>query len=154
MPMSGLGYCGLGRGLSGLHWVWFNGRGPHLELRRETQCSSLFLTSIAVSLQSWNKRVRPRLVLRHVTPLASQHVHGVTGHLSNYIWNLRVLPDDVTGVSMPLHVVTSSTGLHSKRCLCIGFLSRADREIRVFQNVALPTMLHLVFLREIGLILR
>ena len=25
-------YCGVGRGLSGLPWVWFNVRGPHLEL--------------------------------------------------------------------------------------------------------------------------
>ena len=57
-------------------------------------------------------------------------------------------------MSVPLPVVTSSTGLHSKRCLCIRFLSRADQEIRVFQNVALPMMLHLVFLRVTGLILR
>ena len=30
MPMRSQGYCGDGRGLSGLHWVCFNGRGPHL----------------------------------------------------------------------------------------------------------------------------
>ena len=23
-------YCGVGRGLSGFHWVWCNERGPHL----------------------------------------------------------------------------------------------------------------------------
>ena len=55
---------------------------------------------------------------------------------------------------MPLRVVTSSTGLHSKRCPGIGFLSRADREIRVFRKVARPTKLSLEFPRETGLILR
>ena len=59
-----------------------------------------------------------------------------------------------TGVSVPLSVVTSSTGLHSKRCPGIGFLSRADQEIGVFRNVAPPTRLCLEFLRETGLILR
>ena len=78
-------YCGVGRGLSDLHWVWCNERGPHLELRWEPQCSSRFLTSITGSLQSWNRRVRPRIVFRNGTPLASQVVHGVTGHLSSCI---------------------------------------------------------------------
>ena len=59
-----------------------------------------------------------------------------------------------TGVSGPLRVVTSSTGLHTKRCPGIGFLSRADQEIGVFRNVAPPTRLCLEFLRETGLILR
>ena len=36
--------------------------------------------------------------------------------LSSCIWNLRVFPDDPTGVSLPLRVVTSSSGLHLKRC--------------------------------------
>ena len=38
------------------------------------------------------------------------------------------------GVSAPC-VVTSSTGLHSKRFLGIGFLSRVHGEIGVFRNV-------------------
>ena len=50
MPMRSQGYCGDGRGLSGLHWVCFNGRGPHLGLRQEPQVSSPFLTQIARSL--------------------------------------------------------------------------------------------------------
>ena len=29
MPMRSQGYYGDGSGLSGLHWVWRNGRGPH-----------------------------------------------------------------------------------------------------------------------------
>ena len=71
VPMRRQGYCGVERGLSGLHWVWCNGRGPHLELRREPQCSSSFLTLITGSLQSWKRRVRRHLVLRNGTPLAS-----------------------------------------------------------------------------------
>ena len=27
VPLRSQGYCGVGRGLSGLHWVWCNGRG-------------------------------------------------------------------------------------------------------------------------------
>ena len=74
VPMRTQGCCGVGMGLSGLHWVWCNGRGPHLELRRESQGSSPFLTSIAGSLQSWNRRIRPRPVLRNGTQLSSRVV--------------------------------------------------------------------------------
>ena len=49
-------------GPSGLRWVWRNGRGPHLEGRQEPQASSPFRTPTAGSLQSWDRRVRPRLV--------------------------------------------------------------------------------------------
>ena len=54
MPLRTQGYCGVGSGLSGLHWVWCNRRGPHLEWRQEPQGSSPFLTLIAGSLQSIN----------------------------------------------------------------------------------------------------
>ena len=43
-----------------------------------------------------------------------------------------------TRVSVPLCVVPSSTGLPSKRCPGIGFLSRAYREIIVFWHVVPP----------------
>ena len=59
-------------------------------------------------------------MFRNGTPLASQVVHGVTGHLSSCILNLRLFPDDATRVSVPPRVVTSSSGLHSKRCPGIG----------------------------------
>ena len=59
-----------------------------------------------------------------------------------------------TGESVPLRVVPSSTGFLSKRCPGIGFFSRADHEIRVFQHVAPPTRLRLELPRETGLILR
>ena len=91
------GYCGFGTGLSGLHWVWCNGRRPYLELRQEPQGSSPFLTLIAGSLQSWDRRVRPRLVWRNGTLLSSRVVHGVTGHLLSCMWNMRVFPDDAKG---------------------------------------------------------
>ena len=63
-------------------------------------------------------------------------------------------PGGCTGVSVPLHVVNSSTGLPSKRCVGIGFFPRADREIGVFRHVAPPTRLCLQFPRETGRILR
>ena len=55
---------------------------------------------------------------------------------------------------MPLRVVPSSTGLPSKRCQGIGFLSKVDREIGVFRNVAPTTRLRLEFPHQTGLILR
>ena len=97
VPLRSQGYCGVGRGLSGLHWVWCNCRWPHLELRQDPQGSSPFLTLIAGSLQSWNRRVRPRLVLRNGTPLSSRVVHAVTGHLSSCICNLWVFLDNALG---------------------------------------------------------
>ena len=59
-----------------------------------------------------------------------------------------------TGLSVPLRVVPSPTGLPSKRCPGIGFLSRADWEIGVVRHVAPPTRLRLELPRENGLILR
>ena len=101
VPLRNQGYCGVGRGLSGLHWVWSNGRGPRLQLRQEPQGSSQFQSPIAGSLQSWDRRGSPRLVLRTGTPLAARVVHGVTGHLSSCIWNLRVLRTMHGDVSAP-----------------------------------------------------
>ena len=51
VPIRSQGYCAVGRGLSRLHWVWCNGRGPLLQLRREPQGSSPFMTLITGSLQ-------------------------------------------------------------------------------------------------------
>ena len=59
-----------------------------------------------------------------------------------------------TGVSVPLRVVPSSTGLPSKGCPGIGFLSTAGRAIGVFRHVAPPTRLRLELPRETGIILR
>ena len=101
VPLRSQGYPGVGRALSGLHWVWCNRREPHLEWRQEPQGSSPFLTLIAGSLQSWDRRVRPRLVRKNGPPLASRVIHGVTGNLSNCVWNLRVFPDDARGFSAP-----------------------------------------------------
>ena len=47
VPMGNQEYCGVGMGLSGLHWVRCNGRGPHFELRWEPQGSSLVLTWVS-----------------------------------------------------------------------------------------------------------
>ena len=50
----------------------------------------------------WNMRVRPRIVLRNGTQLASGVLHRVTGHLSSCIWNLHLFQDNAMGVSFPL----------------------------------------------------
>ena len=101
VPLRSQGYCGVGRGLSGLHWVWHNGRGPHLELRQEPQGSSTFLTPITRSLQSWDRRVTPSLVWRNGTPHASLVLQGMTGYLSICVWNLRDFPYYAWGCQYP-----------------------------------------------------
>ena len=101
VPLRSQGYCNVGKGLLGHNWVFCNGRRPHLEWRQEPQFSFPFLTPITGSLQSWVRRVRPRLVWINVSPLASRVVHGVTGHLSSCMWNLRFYPDDAWVFSTP-----------------------------------------------------
>ena len=54
--------------------------------------------------QTGDRRVRPRLGLRHGTPLASRGVPGERGHLSSCIWNLGFFSGRGTGESMPLRV--------------------------------------------------
>ena len=101
MPLRTQGYCGVGRGLSGLHWVWCNGRGPHLEWTQEPQASSPFLTRIPWSLQSRDKRVTPSLLLRNGPSFAFRVVYRVTVHLSKCLWDLRVFLDDARGCQCP-----------------------------------------------------
>ncbi|VDM16675.1 unnamed protein product [Wuchereria bancrofti] len=112
----------------------------------------LVQTPIAGSLQTGDRRVRPRLGLRHGTPLASRDVPGERGRLSSCIWNLGFFPNDARK-NCPF-VLTSFTGWSSERCPGIGFLSRGDREIGVLRNVEPPTRPRLECLRETGLILR
>ena len=41
---------GGGRGLSGLHWAWCIGRGPHLQLRQEPQGTSDFRRGLTLEM--------------------------------------------------------------------------------------------------------
>ena len=79
VPMGSQGYCGVGRGLSGLHWGQCNGRGPHLELRQEPQASSPVLTWVSGCVCSFKQEVTSRLVWRHGTLLSSRVVKGISG---------------------------------------------------------------------------
>ena len=87
-------------------------------------------------------------------PLGSAAGYGSSFPLNRQMTtDLRAFPTMQEGVR-PLRFVPSSTGLPSKRCPSIGFLSRADTEIGVFRRVAPTTRLRLEFPRETGLILR
>ena len=77
VPMGSQVYCGVWRGLLGLHWVWCNGRGPHLEFRREPQCSSPALMWVSRCVCYFKQEVSYRLVWRHGTLLSSLVVKGV-----------------------------------------------------------------------------
>src|SRR5574337_238855 len=87
---------------------------------------------MAGSLQTGDSRVRPRLGLRHGTPLASRDVPGERGRLSSCIWNLGFFANDARK-NCPF-VLTSFTGWSSERCPGVGFLSRGDREIGISGN--------------------
>src|SRR5574337_222119 len=93
---------------------------------------------MAGSLQTGDRRVRPRLGSRHGTPLASRGVPGERGLLSSCIWNLGFFPNDARASHCPF-VLTSFTGWSSERCPGIGFFSRGDRVIGVLRNVEAPT---------------
>ena len=112
VPLRSQGHCGFGRGLSLLNWVWCNRRGPHLEWRQEPQGSSPFLTRVAEYLPSMDKRVMPRLLWRNGSPLSLRVVHGVTGLLLSFVWNLWVFPDDAEGCQCPFVLC-----LHPQGCL-------------------------------------
>ena len=79
VPMGNQEYCGVGRGLSGLHWVWSNGRGPHPELKREPQGSSPVLTWVSGCVCRFKQGVRSRHVWRHGTLLSPRVVKGFSG---------------------------------------------------------------------------
>ena len=80
-------------------------------------------------------------------------MNEVSGLLSSWIWNLHLFLEDATGVSVPLRVVTSFSGLHSNRCPDISTFNEWTGT-SVFQNVAQPTSLPLEFQGETGLLLR
>ena len=120
-------------GTSGFLSISDSDRRVPAELLQESQASSC--------VEAWNSACLLRCS-RGVRPLVQLYLEpgGLSGRCM--------------GVSMPLRVATSSMGLHSKRCLGMGFLSRADQDIGVLWNVAPPTRLRLEFLRATGLILR
>ena len=128
------------QGLSGLCWVRRNGRGPHLEGRQEPQASSLFLTP-SLRPQGPCRDGSGELGLVLSEEGNSACLSSCSGGLRP-LFELCVEPTGVsgrcTGVSVPLRVVPSPTGLPSKRCPCNGFFSRVDREIEVDRHVAPP----------------
>ena len=79
VPLRSQGYCGVGRGLSGLQWGRCNGRGPHLELRLEPQASSPVLTWVSGCVCCFKQRVRSRLEWRHGTLCSARVVKAVSG---------------------------------------------------------------------------
>ena len=79
VPMGSHEYCGVGRGLSRLHWVWCNGRGPHPDLRQEPQVSSPVLMWASCCVCHFKQGVRCRRVWRDGTLLSPRFVKGVSG---------------------------------------------------------------------------
>ena len=120
VPLRSQGYCGFGRGLSGLLWVWCNGRGPHLELRQEPQGSapdflepdltqiagsllSLLRSQVSCSAEEWNSayisscsRMTP-LFLMCVEPAGISEMHGGVSAPSCCAFIHRVAFEEVSG---------------------------------------------------------
>src|SRR5574339_439300 len=95
------------------NWRWEGPLGTPLGLVHWKRASSpveagtagylWFQTPIAGSLQTGDRRVRPRLGLRHGTPLASRDVPGERGRLSSCLWNLGFFAERCTE-KLPLRV--------------------------------------------------
>ena len=79
VSMGSQDYCGVGRSISALHWVWCNGRRPHLGLRREPQVSSPLLTWVSGCVCHFKQGVKSQRVWRHGTLLCSRVVNRVSG---------------------------------------------------------------------------
>ena len=71
------------RGLYGFLCSLCRGRGPHLELKPELQCSTPVLSWISRFLWSFKRGVRPHLVWTRASPLSSRAVTVVSGFLSS-----------------------------------------------------------------------
>ena len=73
--------------------------------------------------------------LSNGTLLASRVIQGGLRALDKLCVEPAGVSRRCMGVSVPLRFVPSPTGLPSKRCPGIGFISRADREIGVVQHL-------------------
>ena len=129
------------RGLSGLHWVCRNGRGPHLEWRQETHVSSPdFPWARSDSDRSFAAEFEQESQASSCVEERNSACLSSCSRDDRSLLELCVLPAGFSGrypgVSVPLRVVPSSKGLFSKRCPGIRILSRADREIGVFRHVS------------------
>src|SRR5574339_334356 len=95
------------------NWRWEGPLGTPLGLVHWKRASSpveagtsgflWFQAPIAGSLQTGDRRVRPRLGLRQGTPLASRDVPGERGRLSSCLWNLGFFSERCTD-KLPLRV--------------------------------------------------
>ena len=138
----------LGTPLCWVHWKRASSR-----VEAGTSGYLCFQSPIAGSLQIGDRRVRPRLGLRHGTPLALEVSPGREATCRAVFGTWGSFPDDARASHCPF-VLTSFTGWSSERCPGIGFLPRGDREIGVLRNVEAPTRPRLECRREPGLILR
>lgn len=73
------------------------GEGPHLALRREIQRSFHVETGILGLLLSFNIRVRPSLILRHVTLLSTGVVKWGSSLISSFKKELGIALEALQG---------------------------------------------------------
>ena len=137
VPLRGEGYCAVGvasqdsTGFAAMEEGLISKGGRHLRLplhfrlRPQGPCRVGTGESCLVLSEEWNSACLSRCSgsLRPLVKLCVETA-GVSGRC--------------TGVSVPLRVVPSPTGLPSKRCPGIVFFSRADQEIVVVRHVAPP----------------
>ena len=83
LPLGSQATIQVARDTSGDLSSLFRRIGPYHKLRWETQGSPSFLPGISGFLSSFNRGVRPRLVLQNGSPLSSRVVKGVSGLLSS-----------------------------------------------------------------------
>ena len=114
MPLKTQGYCGVGRALSGLHWFWCNGIGPCSELTQEPQGSSPFLYSDHRVPAELGQESQASFWVEAWNSVSLSRCSRGDGPLVELYLETAGFSGRCTGVSGPLRVATSSTGLHSK----------------------------------------
>ena len=135
VPLRSQGYPGVGRALSGLHWVWCNRRGPHLEWRQEPQGSAPdFLEAgcdsdrrvpvefaqecqVSCSAEEWNSayisscsRITPLFVMC-VEPAGFSEMHGGVSAPSCCAFIHKVAFEEVSGYRVLLKCGPGNWGL-------------------------------------------
>ena len=83
MPQQSHASFQITRGMLGFLLSRCRGIALHLELSQEYQVPLQLPTGISGFLKSFNRGGRPRLLLRHGTPLSSGGAEGVSGLLSS-----------------------------------------------------------------------
>ena len=124
------GYCGVGRGLSRLIWVWCMEEGLTSRGDRNLRFLSVSDSDRRVPAEL-GQESQASSCLRKGSPLASRVAQGVSGPSSSCVWNPRVVADDARGWQCPFVLC-----LHPQGCLRRGVRASGPSQERTGESGA------------------